>query len=140
MARSNENVIEAAFARLAASEERTVREGLVRVMREAVRYALDIHDAKHQRHLTSGDTYGWLVVHNGASVQMEVTSAGEAIGDVTARLLRMEGRVRRTGWVGVVMAGINPPSFFSLDYELDVMHDTVDMTARAFAEKFKPVG
>ena len=90
MARSNENVIEAAFARLAASEERTVREGLVRVMRDAVRYALDIHDAKHQRHLTSGDTYGWLVVHNGASVQMEVTSAGEAIGDVTARLLRME--------------------------------------------------
>ena len=71
---------------------------------------------------------------------MEVTSAGEAIGDVTARLLRMEGRVRRTGWVGVVMAGINPPSFFSLDYELDVMHDTVDMTARTFAEKFKPVG
>lgn len=139
MARDNNSVIEAAFARLAAAEERSVREGLRRTLEEAVRYALDIHDERHQRHLASGDTYGWLIVHDGAAVQMEVRSAGEAIGDVTARLLRMEGRVRRTGWVGVVMAGMNPPSFFALDYEMDVMNDTVAMTARTFAENFKPV-
>lgn len=139
MARVNNSVIEAAFARLAAAEERSVREGLRRTLEEAVRYALDIHDERHQRHLASGDTYGWLIVHDGAAVQMEVRSAGEAIGDVTARLLRMEGRVRRTGWVGVVMAGMNPPSFFALDYEMDVMNDTVAMTARTFAENFKPV-
>ena len=139
MARDNNSVIEAAFARLAAAEERSVREGLRRTLEEAVRYALDIHDERHQRHLASGDTYGWLIVHDGAAVQMEVRSAGEAIGDVTARLLRMEGRVRRTGWVGVVMAGMNPPSFFALDYEMDVMNDTVAMTARTFAENFKSV-
>lgn len=139
MATDNNSVIEAAFARLAATEERSVREGLRRTLEEAVQYALDIHDERHQRHLASGDTYGWLIVHDGAAVQMEVTSSGEAIGDVTARLLRMEGRVRRTGWVGVVMAGMNPPSFFALDYEMDVMHDTVAMTARTFADNFKAI-
>lgn len=140
MARSNESVIERAFARLASSEEKIVRDGLRRTLDEAVRYALAIHDGRHRRHIESGDTYGWVIIHDGVSVQLAVNARGEAIGDVTARLLRMEGRVRRTGWVGVVMAGMNPPSFFALDYEMDVMHDTVSMTERTFAEKFKPVG
>lgn len=139
MGGSNEQTIERAFGRLLSSERRSVERGMVDCLREAVRYALDAHDGRHRRHIESGDTYGWLLVHDGSSVRMEVTSGGEAIGDVTARLLRMEGRVRRTGWVGIVMAGMNPASFFSLDYEIDVLHDTVAMTERTFAERFRPL-
>lgn len=139
MAMDNNSVIERAFARLAAVEEKTVGEGLKKTLEEAVKYALAIHDERHRRHIASGDTYGWIMIHDGVAVGMEVNAGSASIGDVTARLLRMEGRVRRTGWVGVVMAGMNPPSFFSLDYEMDVMHDTADMTERTFAERFKPV-
>ena len=139
MARDNNSVIEAAFARLAAEEEASVRDGLRTALDKAVRFALGIHNGWHRRHIESGDTYGWVMFHDGTAVQMAVNARGAAIGDVTARLLRMEGRVRRTGWVGVVMAGMNPPSFFSLDYEMDMMYDTVAMTERTFAENFKPV-
>lgn len=134
---ANDKTIERAFARLLAGERASAEAAMTDCLREAVRHALEAHDGRHRRHLESGDTYGWLLVHDGAAVRMEVTSGGEAIGDVTARLLRMEGRVRRTGWVGVVMAGMNPASFFSLDYEMDVMHDTAAMTARTFAQRFR---
>lgn len=136
MADANDKTIERAFARLLSGERLSAERAMTDCLRAAVGHALEAHDERHRAHVESGDTYGWVLFHDGVAVGIEVHAGGEAIGDVTERLLRMEGRVRRTGWVGVVMAGMRPSSFFSVDYEMDVMHDAAAMTARTFAQRF----
>lgn len=136
MADANDKTIECAFARLLSSERSSAERAMTDCLRAAVSHALEAHDSRHRAHVESGDTYGWVLVHDGVAVDIEVHAGGAAIGDVTDRLLRMEGRVRRTGWVGVVMAGMRPSSFFSVEYEMDVLHDAAAMTKRTFAQRF----
>lgn len=139
----NAATIANAFARLAASEQSAVRTGLERLLSDCVPYALEAHDEGHQKHLATGDTYGWAIVHEGVVVGMYVTagsaSYGDETSDATEQLLRAAGKIRRKGWVGILMAGMHPASFFSVDYEIGILRETIRYTKENFNSWFKKV-
>ncbi len=139
----NAVTISNAFARLAASEQRAIRTGLEKLLSDCVPYALEAHDEGHQRHLDTGDTYGWAIVREGVVVGMYVTagsaSSGKETSDATVQLLRAAGKIRRKGWVGILMAGMHPASFFSVDYEMGILHETIRYTKENFNSWFKKV-
>lgn len=137
----NSQVIEKAFAKLRANEEQVIRNGMYGLLEDAVKYALEIHDATHSRHLDFGDTYAWMLVHDGR-IEEVVATAGKATlqGEATRQIEAMLPSVSKTGWVGVVMAGLSEPVYFSVDYEQDILNDTVSHTREGFSKYFKPIG
>jgi hypothetical protein len=140
---NNATTIDNAFARLAESEREAVYVGLEKLLSDCVPYALEAHDAGHQKHLITGDTYGWAIVYNGAIVGMDVTEGSAAYGDETSdaleQLLRVAGKISRSGWVGILMAGMHPASFFSVDYEMGILRETIRYTKENFNSWFKKV-
>lgn len=132
----NASVIRNAFARI----QRKAKEGsencLRDMMDEAMRYALDIHDDRHQRHLEIGDAYGWIITHNGRTVDYEVTAGIKASRVSALRMLRNEAKKTKTGWCGILLATLKPVTFYSFAYEEFVMSSTTSFSKRRFKELF----
>ena len=137
--RQNEKVIKNAFGRFMKSEETIIRIGMIQLLSDAVKTALELHDERHQAHITYGDTYGWMLVRNGKIVKIEVEAKGERVGDASQMLRSYAGKVPNTGWVGIVMAGLHPANFFKVSYEKGILENTIQITRQNFFQYFKKI-
>lgn len=137
--KKNAQTIGNAFARLRKAEVEIIRAGMYGLLEDAVQHALDAHDEKHQSHIEIGDTYGWVLIHNGAIEDLMVVATSQNEGRATEQLQNIVGKVRKTGWVGVVMAGLEPASYFSVIYEMGMLDYSFQITKQNFFEYFKAI-
>jgi hypothetical protein len=111
--------------------------GMYRLLERAVKAALEFHDEDHQSHIEMGDTYGWMLVVNGRIDKIEVNAEAEKVGQASQMLRTYEGRVSNTGYVGVVMAGMQPANFFTINYEKGILESTIHITRSNFYQYFR---
>lgn len=137
--RQNDKVIKAAFARLAKSKDMSIRMGMYRLLERAVKAALEFHDEDHQSHIEMGDTYGWMLVVNGRIDKIEVNAEAEKVGQASQMLRTYEGKVPNVGYVGVVMAGMQPANFFTINYEKRILESTIQITKYNFNQFFRKI-
>lgn len=140
MKKRNKQTIRNAFARLRADKDEAIRAGMYGLLEDAVQHALDAHDDRHRSHIEMGDTYGWMLLHNGKVEEIMVESTSENKGKATMQLQRLARRkFFSRGWVGVVMAGLEPASYFSVTYEMGMLDFSVQMTRQNFLQYFKRI-
>lgn len=137
--RQNSQTIGNAFARLRKNEEEIIRRGMYGLLEDAVQIALDAHDEKHQAHIEIGDTYGWVLIHNGKIEELAVVSTPQNEGRATEQLQNIARKVGSTGWIGVVMAGLEPANYFSTIYEMGMLDYSLQMTRDNFFEYFQAI-
>lgn len=137
MKKRNEQTIKNAFARFRQAKDEVIRSGMYALLEDAVQVALEAHDEKHQSHIELGDTYGWMLLHNGRIEEIAVVATDNNVGKATDKLRRQASKVSKNGWVGVVMAGMEPASFFTVIYEIGILDYTVQVTKYNFFQYFK---
>lgn len=137
--KQNSQTIGNAFARLRRMEEEVIRRGMYALLEDAVQIALDLHDENHQAHIEIGDTYGWVLIHNGKIEELAVVSTPQNEGRATEQLRDIVGKVRGTGWVGVVMAGLEPANYFSVTYESNLLYYTFQEIKQDFFKYFTAI-
>jgi hypothetical protein len=135
----NEKVIAKAFERLAASEESSLRKGMYQLLDDAMNTALELHDETHQSHIELGDTYGWMLVINGTIDKIKVKSEGDKVGQASAMLRTYVSKVPQRGVAGIVMAGMQPANFFTINYEKAILESTIQITKQNFFQYFSKI-
>lgn len=137
----NAAVITRAFSRMRTAKDTACAVSLRKVLSDAVVLALDLHkqDGGHPYHLEVGDDYGWAVYHDGTLVDMEVyTADGDPRGIVSTRLRELSSgglADSATGWVGVVMAGMQVMRY-SFDFEEGILRAVSRDAASRLISKF----
>lgn len=139
MKKANQQVIKNAFARLKLTKDEVIRAGMYGLLEDAVQIALDAHDERHQSHIELGDTYGWMLVHNHKIEEIAVVSTADNRGRATKQLRAKLKNLPSKGWVGVVMAGLEPANYFSVTYEMGMLDFAVQMTEQNFFQYFKAI-
>lgn len=138
MKKANERIIKNALARLRATKDEVIRAGMYGLLEDAVQIALEAHDERHQSHIELGDTYGWMLLHNGKIEEISVVATNDNIGKATQKLRRLAIRKAFSrGWVGVVMAGLEPANYFSVIYEMGMLDYSLQITKENFNQYFK---
>lgn len=138
MKKANERVIKNALARLSATKDEVIRAGMYGLLEDAVQIALEAHDERHQSHIELGDTYGWMLLHNGKIEEISVVATSDNVGKATKKLRQLA--IRKAfgkGWVGVVMAGLEPANYFSVIYEMGMLDFSLQITKQNFSQYFK---
>jgi hypothetical protein len=135
----NEKVIAKAFERLAASKESSLRKGMYQLLDDAMNTALELHDETHQSHIELGDTYGWMLVINGTIDKIKVKSEGDKVGQASAMLRTYVSKVPQRGVAGIVMAGMQPANFFTINYEKAILESTIQITKQNFFQYFSKI-
>ena len=139
MKKANQIVIKNAFARLKAEKDEVISAGMYALLEDAVKIALDAHDDRHRSHIEIGDTYGWMLVHNHRIQEIAVTSTADNRGEATKKLRAKLRDLPTKGWVGVVMAGLEPANYFSITYEMGMLDASLQITAQNFFEYFEAI-
>ena len=142
MKAKNERVIKQAFERLAGVKHYSMIGVLKSLLPNAVQFALDFHEMgpdPHGGHLESGGNYGWLIVYNGQEVAREIYTTSNNEGDVNEQLNEIISKVPNKGYVGIVMAGMRVPTYFSEDFERAVVEATIQFTEQNFFRYFKQI-
>lgn len=138
--KQNERVIKNALAKLRADREEVIRSIMYGLLEDAVQIALDAHNERHQSHIELGDTYGWMLLHNGKIEELMVVSTDDNRGKATKQLKMIAlKKILSRGWKGVVMAGLEPASYFSVNYELGMLDYSMQMTAENFSKYFTKI-
>lgn len=136
--KNNKETINNAFKCFRKANNEQFKMGMRDLLEAAVKYALVNHDENHQSHLKAGDSYGWILYHNGKQVGIHIISKGNEIkGDTRAEIKGIS--VPNYGWVGVVMAGLVPESYFAVDYEEQILALTADDIRANYHRYFKPI-
>ena len=135
----NKDVIKNAFSRLVKTKDEVIEAGMYDVLENAVHVALAAHNETHQSHIQIGDTYGWMLVHNHRIVEISVVATDDNRGNATKQLRTKLRDLPKTGWIGVVMAGMQPASYFSVAYELGTLEHARTITQLNFFQFFKPI-
>lgn len=144
MQSKNANTIENAFRRLAANEHFAIVSGMKALLDASVQFALQRHHEENlPGHLVTGDSYGWALGYQGQCVAVKVT-IGDTYSDqasgVKETLEQMAGSTASKGrYVGIVMAGMTPSSFYKVEYEEEILADTMDMVAGDFDRYFQEI-
>lgn len=139
MKKANQQVIKNAFARLKSTKDEVIRAAMYGLLEDAVQIALDAHDEKHQSHIELGDTYGWMLVHNHRIEEIAVVATADNRGQATKQLRAKLKDLPSKGWVGVVMAGLEPANYFSVRYEMGMLDFAIQMTEQNFFQYFKKI-
>lgn len=139
MKKANQQVIKNAFARLKSTKDEVIRAAMYGLLEDAVQIALDAHDEKHQSHIELGDTYGWMLVHNHKIEEIAVVATADNRGQATKQLRAKLKDLPSKGWVGVVMAGLEPANYFSVRYEMGMLDFAIQMTEQNFFQYFKKI-
>ena len=137
--RKNNATIQDAFARLIKTKDEVIEAGMYDVLENAVHVALAAHNETHQSHIQIGDTYGWMLVHNHRIVEISVVATDDNKGNASKQLREKLRELPKTGWIGVVMAGMQPASYFSIAYELGTLEHAKNITLLNFYNFFKPI-
>lgn len=136
--KENKATIKSAFKAFRQSANEQFKMGMRNLLEAAVEYALVNHDERHQSHLKAGDSYGWILYHNGRQVGIHIISKGSEIKGNTKTEIK-DIPVPKDGWVGVVMAGMVPESYFAVDYEEQILALTADDIRANYKRYFKPI-
>lgn len=139
---SNNQAIQRAFRKALANIDKVEQDGMIRLLEWGVEECFKAHkDYGYQRHLEMGDSYGWMLLHNGVEVRRKLFAEGaEAEGNANTSLDYVKAKLPQNGWVGVVLAGMNPPTYFSVAYEFKVMRTAIrDLKSQQFSNFFKPI-
>lgn len=139
MEKANEQKIKSAFTRLTANKDEVIRSGMYGLLEDAVQFALAIHDERHQAHIEIGDTYGWMLVHNHRIQEIAVVATADNRGKATKKLRSKLAKLPARGWVGVVMAGLEPANYFIVSYEVGIINNTATMTKQRFTQYFTEI-
>lgn len=124
----NKKTISNAMERLAISKHRTMIEGMKKLLAQAMDEALAEHARQDlQSHLKTGDSYGWILGYNGHKIDMEITlghaAKGGGVNDELEKLIAGTG----AGYVGIVMAGLEPAHYYKVEFEEIILENTMDM-------------
>ena len=137
--KANNSVINNAFKRLTMTKDQVIEDAMYRMLEDAVQIALEAHDEKHPAHIEIGDTYGWMLVHNHRIKEIVVESTDENLGKASAQLRDHLRNLPAKGWVGVVMAGLEPADYFSVIYELGMLDYSLQITRSNFSTYFTKI-
>lgn len=137
----NAKKIADAFARATVNIDATIKNAMIGLLDWGVTLCLQEHDTVHQKHLEVGDSYGWLLLHNGVEIQRELYYEDpSAEGNANEALDRAKGRSSTSGWVGIVLAGLKPETYFNVLYEFIPMRAAIrDLKHEDFSKYFKPM-
>ncbi len=141
----NGAVVRRAFKRLEDNKDAVIESGMVRLLGDAVQYALSIHDHEHFGHRITGDSYGWALLHNRELKQIQVNGGRHGQGDAEDQLRDVARSINKDGWVGIILSsmsmafGNRKPIYFEIDYEMGVLDMTQDEIQDHFDEYFKPI-
>ena len=139
MKNANKLTIKNAFARLIATKDEVIEAGMYAMLEDAVQIALKAHNEQHRNHIEIGDTYGWMLVHNHQIREIAVVSTANNKGRATKQLRAKLKELPQKGWVGVVMAGLQPANYFSLEYEEKMLTYSKRVTKINFSLYFKQI-
>ena len=138
MKAKNSKTIDRAFSKFINAKNEIIERGMYELLEDAVKVALDLHDEEHPKHLEIGDTYGWLLMHNGFIKEAVVVSLPLNEGEALEKLRDEASQITELGWVGIVMAGMKP-NYFSLRFEEEVLDETIQITKDNFFDYFKAI-
>ena len=125
----NKKTIDDAFAQALLGMDARIKSGMEELLTMGVTFCLANHDTLHTRHKSTKEGYGWILLHDG----MGVTS------NANAALSRVASKAT-SGWVGYVLAGLEPANYFNVMYEFIPMREAIrDMKHLDFENIFKPV-
>lgn len=144
---TNSRKIAQAFTKSRTGIDLSLQTGLEMLLDKGVELCLAEHDAKHQRHLESGDTYAWVLFHNGVEVKRKTFMPGkEVIGYADRTISLVKSKTTGIGWEGFVVAGVKSTkdngqvTYFDWLYELYPMRDAIrDIKDINFSDYFKQV-
>ena len=137
--RQNSKTIANAFKRFVKNKTLVLKDGMYKLLEDAVKTALELHDEKHQSHITLGDTYGWMLVVDGKIDKIKVEAKGDKVGKATNMLKAYVNKIPREGIIGIVMAGMQPANFFSINYEKGIIENTIQITRQNFSQYFSKI-
>lgn len=139
MRSKNEQTIRRAFSDFAIDKHKRVLEGLEGLMRDAVMFIYEQHRVDgHENHLEYGDTFGWAIYYNGQLLKKKVNT-GKEISDFSVSD-ELEARLANSkGYVGIVMAGMDPKTIFWYHHEEKYFEVAKDMIMAEFDRFFTEI-
>lgn len=139
MRSKNEQTIRRAFSDFAIDKHKRVLEGLEGLMRDAVLFIYEQHRVDgHENHLEYGDTFGWAIYYNGQLLKKKVNT-GMEISDFSVSD-ELEARLANSkGYVGIVMAGMDPKTVFWYSHEEKYFEVAKDMIMAEFDRFFTEI-
>lgn len=139
MRSKNEQTIRRAFSDFALYKHKRVLEGLEGLMRDAVMFIYEQHRVDgHENHLEYGDTFGWAIYYNGQLLKKKVNT-GTQISDFSVSD-ELEARLANSkGYVGIVMAGMDPKTIFWYSHEEKYFEVAKDMIMAEFDRFFTEI-
>lgn len=139
--RRNDRRIESVIKGFNKEAEKVLLSGFESLLRDAVQICLDKHDGHARMHTKMGDSYGWIIFHDKKEIKREVNAGNaEAMGNANASLSGLKSTLKDDGWVGYVLAGMEPPQYFAINYEFWVMRRAIGtLTSKNFSKYFKKI-
>lgn len=147
--RRNEKAIKSGFSELTSVKDALIESGLKNVLEAGMKYAIAEHDHSHFAHRISDNSYGWVIVHDGAVVSYSANlSHHGAYGNGGAYDMLMEKarEVASGGWHGILLASMEvdiknrrEPLFLEVEYEMAVLDDVLEITESNLYKFFKAV-
>lgn len=133
----NNKTITKAFNGLQHNKHNHLVAGLKGLLQDAVMFIYEQHRIDgHTNHLEYGDTYGWALYYNGQMIYKKINT-GPYVSDFSVSD-ELESRIAASkGYVGVIMAGMNPAAFFWEKHEIPYMELTADMIAAEYLRFFQ---
>lgn len=138
MKAKNDKVINDAFVKMNLYKHRRAIEGLRGLLDDAVRYIFELHEIDgHTAHLETGDTYGWAIGWNGMLIDKKITT-GDNPSDSFSVSEQLDAMIPNTkGYVGIIMAGMNPSHWFWFEHEERYQEEAKDMILAEFYRFFQ---
>lgn len=141
----NDDVIKRAFRTLVGSRDAAIEAGMRSLMQNAMLYAIGIHDNTHYGHRITANSYGWLLMHNGSTVDIVVNEGRHGEGRARDDLMEVSREAKQTGWVGILLASMEAETdrsgnvYFVVEYEQDILRETQESIKDSFNRYFKPL-
>lgn len=142
MKAKNEKTIENAFRRFVESEYRALIGGMKALLDAAVVFALRRHEERYlHSHLETGDSYGWAIGRQGQCVAIKVTAWTDLPNTeegIEAKLRSMVESLssNKNKYIGVVMAGMKPAEYYNIEFEEEILDETMLMVEGDFDRYF----
>jgi hypothetical protein len=135
--RRNEKTITKAFNGLRHNKHNHLVAGLRSLLQDAVMFIYEQHRIDgHMNHLSYGDTYGWALYYNGQMIDKKINN-GPYVSDFSVSDELASRIAESKGYVGLVMAGMNPGILFWEKHEIPYMEMTMDMIVAEYLRFFQ---
>lgn len=136
----NRNTITKSFRRLRNSEERTMREGMVKVAKAGMDYLLEAHDnhpIAHE-HPEEENTMAYAVAHNGTIVESG-NHHGSGSEDMPGNALSKAASLLSgtQGWTAVILSEME--GWYRADWEINFLQSSADEIRDKFYTYFHKV-